>query len=78
VRYRVWWVPQVPMKAFYVEVDDLKTAVKIVDVLADYDIFQYENRVKPDYSNVGGVQVWSEDENDWLDLDEDEITEALT
>ena len=29
-----------------------------MQTLAYYDIFQYENNIKPDYSNVGGLNVW--------------------
>lgn len=62
---KVWWVPQVPMKAFEVEVETLHEAVKIMKVLASYDLFQFENNVKPDYSNVGGVMMREGDE--WVD-----------
>ena len=65
---RVWWVPQVPMQAFIVHVDSVADGVKIMDVLADYDIFQYENKVKPDYCNVGGLNVF--DASDYTDSDE--------
>jgi len=58
---RVWWIPQVPMKAFYVEVKDIAEAKKIIDVLGQYDMFQYKNNIKPDYCNVGGLEVWIED-----------------
>lgn len=58
---QVWWVPQVPMKAFTVDVASVEDGVKIMDVLADYDIFQYENAVKPDFCNVGGINRWCED-----------------
>jgi hypothetical protein len=54
---RVWWNPQVPGKAFRVPVASLEEGVKILIVLADYDIFQYKNRIKPDYSNAGGIEV---------------------
>lgn len=54
---RVWWVPQVPRKKFIVPVKDTSEAIKIMDVLADYDLFQYENRIKPDYCNAGGLEV---------------------
>lgn len=58
---RVWWVPRIPMKAFYVFVDSIKTAKKILTVLGDYDIFQYKNNVKGDYANAGGLQFLDED-----------------
>ena len=70
---RVWWVPQVPMEAFYVPVETLAQAKWLLQVLADYDAFQLENNVKPDYCNVGGLQVledgiWT----DWIDPETDE------
>jgi len=56
-----WWVPQVPTKSFTVPVDSIEMGVWIMDILAQYDLFQYENRIKPDYSNAGGIQQWSLD-----------------
>lgn len=67
--YRVWHIPQVPMKAFYYEVPDLATAKILVEALALYDIFQYENNVKGDYCNVSGIQQWEDGE--WSDVDEE-------
>ena len=55
---RVWHIPQVPMEAFCVPVDSPEEAVKILDVLANYDIFQYQKRVKPDYCNAAGLEVY--------------------
>ena len=66
--YRVFWIPQVPMQAFYVSVPTPEQGEWLCEVLADYDAFQYENKVKPDYSNVGGVQVLDED-GDWVDYE---------
>jgi hypothetical protein len=60
-KLQVWWVPQVPMKAFTVDVETVAEGVKIMDTLASYDIFQYENHIKPDYSNAGGLNMWDED-----------------
>ena len=65
-KMRVWWMPQVPMNnKFEVEVSDEKEAAKIISVLADYDAFQFENKIKPDYSNMGGVEVFQDGE--WMD-----------
>lgn len=72
MKFRVWWVPQIPMESFVVEAPDLKTARLIEDTLAKYDLFQFEHRIKPDYANTGGVQRWDEDENDWFDVESDE------
>lgn len=68
MQLRIWHIPQVPMKAFYVEVDSLKEAVKLLDVLANYDRFQFENRIKPDYCNAQGLQALEDGEwSDWYD-----------
>lgn len=69
-KLRVWWIPQIPMKSFYVPVESIDEAKKILTVLADYDIFQYENDVKPDYSNAGGLQVC--EDGDWFDWESED------
>lgn len=66
---RVWWIPQVPMKPFYVPVANLDEALLLLDTLAKYDIFQYENRIKPDYANAGGLNVYEDGE--WVDWESD-------
>jgi hypothetical protein len=71
----VWWVPQVPMKNFSVDVSSVAEGVKIMDVLAEYDLFQLRNNIKPDYCNAGGLRRWCLDSNgdgrpgweDWYD-----------
>ena len=68
MKLRVWWVPQFPMESFLVDVESVSEAVKILDVLADYDLFQLENRIKPEYSNSGGLQMF--DPNDDTDSPE--------
>lgn len=55
-KLRVWWVPQVPMASFYVDVSSVEEGVKIMNVLGAYDRFQFEHNIKPDYCNIGGLQ----------------------
>jgi hypothetical protein len=62
---RVWWIPQVPGTPFYVPVDSLKEAKLVIDVLGRYDEFQFTQNIKPDYCNVGGLQV--EEGGEWVD-----------
>lgn len=76
-KFRVWWVPRVHMASFFYNTDSLSEALHMADMLAKYDLFQYENNVKPDYSNTGGVQMWDEENQDWFDLDDYEIEYML-
>lgn len=62
---RVWWIPQIPMKPFTVPVRSLREAKLLLSALANYDAFQFENNIKPDYCNTGGLSVFEEGE--WLD-----------
>jgi hypothetical protein len=65
---RVWWIPQLPMDAFHVEVKTPLEARKILDTLARYDLFQLEHNVKPDFANAGGLQVFEDGEwTEWYD-----------
>lgn len=72
---KVWWIPQVPMKAFEFEVATLPEAVKFLNVLAEYDAFQFENNVKPDYCNAGGVMVFEKETGEWVDWYDEETGE---
>lgn len=57
---RVWWIPQVPGKAFHVPVKSVDEAKLVLATLARYDLFQLENRIKPDFCNAGGLEVCEE------------------
>lgn len=76
---RVWHIPQVPMHPFYVYVKNTKEAKLVLEILAIYDLFQLEYKIKPDYSNVSGLEiyeanVWSE----WEDEDGNNIDDTLS
>ena len=66
-KLRVWWMPQIPMKSFYIPVNSVEEGKKVLDMLAAYDLFQLQNNVKPDFCNTGGLQILDEEENDWCD-----------
>lgn len=74
----VWWIPQVPMKSFMVEVFSVAEGVRIMDILARYDAFQFENNIKPDYCNAGGLSEWCDDLEEgpgWIDWCDEETGE---
>lgn len=89
LKFRVWHIPQVPGKPFHVEVRDYAEAIRVKATLADYDTFQFENKIKPDYCNASGIQVYQHDladeemrdmelEDRWVDVgDVDELNDYL-
>jgi len=75
---KIWWIPQIPMKAFTVPVKSVDEALLILDTLARYDIFQYESNIKPDYSNTGGLSVFEDGEwVEWNNKDGEDIKYLL-
>ena len=70
---RVWWIPQVPGKPFFVRVASIKEGVKLMATLAEYDRLQVEQKIKPDYSNSGGIEMLVNGE--WEDWHDDETGE---
>lgn len=73
---RVWWIPQLGMDdPFIVPVKSLNDAVLILKTLAQYDAFQYENKIKPDYSNTGGLEIFEDGE--WLEWYNEETGEGI-
>lgn len=83
MKLRVWWVPQfvarIPM--FYVAINSLAEGVQILNVLADYDQFQLDNKIKPDYCNEGGIEMFDPDydedspEGSWVNWCDEETGE---
>lgn len=59
-KLRVWHIPQVPGKPFHVEVTSVEDGVRVMKTLATYDLFQLENRIKPDYASAQGLEMWEE------------------
>lgn len=63
---RVWWIPQIPSKSrFTTKVKTIKEAKLLLEILANYDLYQLKNNIKPDYSNAGGLEefkdsIWEE------------------
>ena len=63
-KLRVWHIPQVPGKPFYVDVSSIEDGIRMMDCLADYDLFQYDNNIKGDYCNVNGLEM--QEDGEWV------------
>lgn len=72
---RVWHIPQIPGKPFHVGVDTPQEAQRVLQVLAKYDIFQFKNKIKPDYCNVGGLAVF--ESGDWFEWSDPETGDDI-
>lgn len=77
-KLRINWYPQIPCKPFHIPIQTVAEGTKIMAILADYDQFQYQQKIKPDYANTGTIQIF--DPNDhtdspngsWIDHNEDD------
>jgi len=77
-KLRVWWKPQIPMNnSFHIEVATPQEAKKMLYILADYDLFQLKENIKPDFSNAGGLEVFEDGEwSEWHSEDGEDIDEV--
>jgi hypothetical protein len=58
---QVYWFPQVGGHMFTYPADTIENAVAMLDMFYKYDMFQFSNSIKGDYTNEGGVHVWADD-----------------
>ncbi len=56
-KYRVWYIPQIPGEPFYFFVASPENACNIISLLIGFSNFEYEQHIKPDYSDVFGLEV---------------------
>ena len=80
-KLRVWWIPQIPGKPFHVEVSSQEEAIKMLNTLAAYDLFQFNNNIKPDYCNVGGLEEFVEENGEdkpcWMEWCDEETGQDI-
>ena len=69
---RLYWHPNLPAKddPFYVNVNSAEEAVHLADALASYDGYLFTQKLREDYTNTGGLEVFKGDEwEDWKSSD---------
>ena len=69
---RLYWHPNLPAKddPFYVNVNSAEEAVHLADTLASYDGYLFTQKLREDYTNTGGLEVFKgEDWEDWESSD---------
>lgn len=76
-RYRAVYVPQVPMHALTIETKSLEHAAVALESIIQLSIFEFKNRVKPDYSDFAGVERWDEDEQEWESVEDEEWEQII-
>lgn len=76
---RVFYIPQVPMAGYTVDIprrvgaEDaayLEQATFVLDTIIGLSIFEFDNNIKPDYSDYAAILRY--EDGDWNDVDEEE------
>jgi hypoxanthine phosphoribosyltransferase len=77
-KLRIWYNPQVPGKAFTKEVKSLEEAKLVANTLIEFSTFEFENNIKPDYSDVIDLEMFEDSEwVSWYDDDHMDFDELL-
>jgi len=78
---RVWHIPQLPMEPFHFHVNTVEEAKLLLDALGQYDLFQWQHDIKPDYSNANGLEMYDSDPElgwgEWYDEHGRDIGELM-
>jgi len=82
---RVTYIPQIPMHPYIVDVvrregssDEayLESAAAILEAVIGLSCFEYENNIKPDYSDWASIERYESgidgDDGEWCYVDENE------
>lgn len=79
-KWRVLHFPQVPCEPFVVPCESFEDTQQISEVLALYDIHQFEHKIKPDYSNMTLTEVSHPDldNGEWYNFDEEYDMDMFT
>lgn len=74
MKLRVYHIPQIGSgcPTFHIPVETVEEGKKMLDVLSCYDLFQLENHSKPDYSNANGLEMFDENEQEWVSWEDEE------
>lgn len=72
-KFKIWYVHQIGAPKFEREVPDAGTGMFVLDTIYLLALFQYANKMIPDYANAGGVVYFDEDEQSWIDYEEEEV-----
>lgn len=70
MKLRIWYNPQVPGKAFTKEVANLEEAKLVANTLIEFSTFEFENNIKPDYSDVIDLEMF--EDNEWVSWNDDD------
>jgi len=68
MKFKMWYIPQIPGKMFEREFDNLLDAVRALNMIIDFSRFEFANRVKPDYADASGVVYWDSNDQEWYDV----------
>lgn len=68
-KFRAWYIPQIPGKPFLVYADTYAKAQFAEEVMGKLSLFEFENRIKPDYADAGGVEKWDDTDGEWYEVD---------
>ena len=76
MKLRLWHLPQVPSKKeedfFRVDINTEEEAIRILKILWAYDNFQFDRKIKPDFINASGLEIYNEEKREWEEYYNDE------
>lgn len=73
-RIQIWWIPNVPAKAFRRDVADIEEGKRLLNALVDYTRYLEQRGYMSElWADAGGIEVMVDGEwEEWYDYENDE------
>lgn len=65
-KFKIWYNHQVPGPGYEQEVPNPEIGQAILDAIYQVALYQFTNRMIPDYANAGGI-VYLDEDGEWVD-----------
>lgn len=65
--FRVWYIPQVPWTPYRYDVSSVEEWRTVLKAIVWLSQFEYANRIKPDYADAAGLEVFVSTSTYWFD-----------
>ena len=76
-KFRIWYIPQVPWRPFQEYADTKEEWIKLLQTVIKFSIFEFSERIKPDYSDASGMEYFYTDEQSIEYADEENMVEEI-
>lgn len=66
-KLKVWYIPQVPMRSFEINVHSPEEALDLMELISEFSCVMFENKLRPDYTDCCGLITYCHNYDEWVE-----------